>query len=286
MLNRQPERLTEVPGIGEVKAAAIVEGYQERRELADTVLALQAFDISSATAMKLYQVYGSDAADKVRENPYQLIEDVFGIGFQKADRIAQSMGITSQDPHRIRSGILYNLGLEANGGNTYALRKPFCEQTARMLDVSLQELEEVLYTAILQGDLYADVMDGAELLYLDRFYRAEQRVAGKMLQLAHAGLSHLTGDLEGMIRRMETDRDIQLSKKQKQAILTSLQNGVCVITGGPGTGKTTIIDAIMYILTSNGIRTALAAPTGRAAKRMSQTTGYDASTIHRLLEYF
>ena len=155
-----------------------------------------------------------------------------------------------------------------------------------MLDVSLQELEEVLYTAILQGDLYADVMDGAELLYLDRFYRAEQRVAGKMLQLAHAGLSHLTGDLEGMIRRMETDRDIQLSKKQKQAILTSLQNGVCVITGGPGTGKTTIIDAIMYILTSNGIRTALAAPTGRAAKRMSQTTGYDASTIHRLLEYF
>ena len=286
VLNLQPERLTEVPGIGEVKAAAIIEGYQARREMADTVLELQEFDISSATAMKLYQVYGSEAADKVRENPYQLIEDVFGIGFQKADRIARSMGIGSGDPHRIRSGILYNLGLEANSGNTFAFRKPFCEQTAVMLDVSLQEVEEVLYTAVIEGDLYADVMDGAELLYLDRFYRAEQRVAGKMLQLAHAELSHLTGDLEGMIRRMETDRDIRLSQKQKQAILTSLQNGVCVITGGPGTGKTTIIDAIMYILTSNGIRTALAAPTGRAAKRMSQTTGYEASTIHRLLEYF
>lgn len=286
VLNRQPERLTEVPGIGEVKAAAIVEGYQERRELADTVLALQAFDISSVTAMKLYRVYGAEAASKVRENPYQLIEDVFGIGFQKADRIARSMGIEARDPQRIRSGILYNLSLAANGGDTFVYRKPFCEQTARLLDVTCQEVEEVLYEAVIEGDLYADAAEGAELLYLDRFYRAEQRVAGKLMQLAHAELSHLTGDLESMIRRTETDRRIRLSDKQKQAILTSLQNGVCVITGGPGTGKTTIIDAILYILTSNGIRTALAAPTGRAAKRMSQATGYDASTIHRMLEYF
>ena len=286
VLNRCPERLREVPGIGEVKAAAIVEGYQERRELADTVLALQAFDISSMTAMKLYQVYGVEAAAKVREDPYQLIEDIFGIGFQKADRIAGRMGILPQDPKRIRSGILYNLGLAVNGGHTYVFRKPFSEETAAMLGVSQEEVEDVLYASVVEGDLHADIMDGAELLYLDRFYRAEQRVAGKLLQLAHAELSHLTGDLEGLIRKMEKDSALQLSKKQKQAILASLQNGVCVITGGPGTGKTTIIDAIMYILAANGIRTALAAPTGRAAKRMSQATGYEASTIHRLLEYF
>ena len=286
VLDHQPERLREVPGIGQVKAAAILEGYRERRDMAETVLALQACDISAVTAMKLYRVYGARAAEKVRENPYQLIEDVYGIGFQKADRIAQNMGIELQDPHRIRSGILYNMGLAAGSGHTFVYRKPFCEQTARLLDVSRREVEEELYDAVVEGDLRAETVEGAELIFLDRYHRAEQLVAGKLLRLAHAGLSHLTGDLEGMIRQMESTRGIQLSEKQRQAILASLQNGVCVITGGPGTGKTTIIDAILSVLVSHGIKTALAAPTGRAAKRMSQATGYEASTLHRLLEYY
>ncbi len=286
VLDHQPERLTQVPGIGPVKAAAILEGYRERREMAQTVLALQPYDISALTAMKLYRVYGAKAPEKVKEDPYQLIEDVFGIGFQKADRIAQSMGIVSQDPRRIRSGILYNLGQAANSGNTFAYRKAFCEQTAKLLDVTCREVEEELYNAVVQGDLQAQTLEGSEVVYLERYYRAEQQVAGKLLRLAHADLRPLTGDLEGLIRQTESQRNLQLSEKQKQAILLSLQNGVCILTGGPGTGKTTIIDAILSILVSHGIKTALAAPTGRAAKRMTQATGYEASTIHRLLEYF
>lgn len=286
VLKFRPDRLTEVPGIGAVKAAAISESYQEQRELAETMIELREFDITSLTAMKLYQAYGSDAPALVRENPYRLIEDVFGIGFQKADRIARSMGLEADDPKRIRSGILYNLGQASNSGHTYVFRKAFCEQTGELLDVASGQVDDALYDLVVEGDVYADVLEGADILYLDRYYRAEQRVAGKLLRLAHAELSHLSGNVENMIRRVELDRGMELTAKQKQAVIASLENGVCVITGGPGTGKTTIIDTIMYILAESGVQTALAAPTGRAAKRMSQLTGYDASTIHRLLEYY
>lgn len=286
ILRETPERLTEVSGIGKVKAKTIAESYQEHREFANVVLSLQSYDITANTAMRLYRVYGAAAVEKVKENPYQLIDDVFGIGFQKADKIAMSMGMKPEDPQRIRSGIIYNLSLSANAGNTYEIRKEFCERTALLLDVMIEEVSDVLFSAILEGDVFAETIDEQEVLFLYRYYRAEQCVAGKLFQLAQATLTHLSKDAQLLIRKTEKESGVQLSEQQKQAVLYSLKNGVSVITGGPGTGKTTIINTIMNILSSNEVKTALAAPTGRAAKRMSETTGYSASTIHRLLEYY
>lgn len=286
ILKENPQRLKEVPGIGKIKAKTISESYQEHREFANVVLALQGYSITANTAMKLYRVYGAEAVDKVKENPYQLVEDVFGIGFQTADKIAMHMGMKLEDPHRIRSGILYSLNLCTNAGHTYEYRKDFCEKTASLLDVMIQEVADVLFTCILEGDIFAENIDGADVLFLYRYYRAEQRVAGKLFQLGQAELTHLSGNAQMLIRKTEEESGIALSEQQKQAVISSLQNGISVITGGPGTGKTTIINTIVDILASNEVKTALAAPTGRAAKRMSETTGYGASTIHRLLEYF
>lgn len=286
ILKENPQRLKEVPGIGKVKAKTISVSYQEHREFANVVLSLQGYNITANTAMKLYRVYGAEAVDKVKENPYQLVEDVFGIGFQTADKIAMSMGMKLEDPHRIRSGILYNLNLCTNAGHTYEHRKDFCEKTASLLDVMIQEVADVLFTCILEGDIFAENIDGVDVLYLYRYYRAEQRVAGKLFQLGQAELTHLSGNAQMLIQKTEEASGIVLSQQQKQAVISSLQNGISVITGGPGTGKTTIINTIMNILSSKEVKTALAAPTGRAAKRMSETTGYSASTIHRLLEYF
>lgn len=286
ILKEAPQRLTEVSGIGKVKAKTIAESYQDHREFANVVLALQGYDITANTAMKLYQVYGRDAVEKVKENPYQLIDDVLGIGFQKADKIAMSMGMKPQDPHRIRSGIIYNLGLSANAGHTYEIRKDFCERTAFLLDVMIEEVSDALFSAILDGDIFSETIEGVDILFLYRYYRAEQRVAGKLFQLAQATLPYLSEDAQLLIGKTEKESGIELSQQQKQAVLSSLKNGVSVITGGPGTGKTTIINTIMRILSSNEVKTALAAPTGRAAKRMSETTGFGASTIHRLLEYY
>ena len=286
ILKEMPERLIEVPGIGKVKAKTIAESYQEHREFANVVLALQNYDITANTAMKLYRVYGADSVEKVKENPYQLIDDVFGIGFQKADKIAMSMGMKLEDPHRIRSGIIYNLNLSANAGNTYEIRKEFCEKTAFLLDVMIEEVSDVLFSVILEGDVFTETIDNQEVLFLYRYYRAEKAVAGKLFRLSHATLTHLSKDAQMLIRKTEQESGVQLSDRQKQAVLYSLKHGVSVITGGPGTGKTTIINTIMNILSSNGVKTALAAPTGRAAKRMSETTGYSACTVHRLLEYY
>ncbi len=286
ILQDSPKSLTQVPGIGKAKAKAISEGYQEHREFANTVLSLQGYDITANIAMKLYRVYGASAVNKVKENPYQLIDDVFGIGFQKADKIATSMGMKQDSPQRIRSGILYNLGLSANSGHTYAERKEFCLKTAELLDVPREKIEDILFSLIVDGDIFAENLDGLEVILLYRYYKAEQHVAGKLFELSQSVLTSLSGNIEMLIKKTETDTGIQLSDLQKQAVISSFKSGVSVITGGPGTGKTTIINTIMNILTSHDIKTALAAPTGRAAKRMCETTGYEASTIHRLLEYY
>ncbi len=282
----EPDRLTEVPGIGKVKAKTIAESYAEHKEYASTVMALSSLDLSAVTCMKLYKAYGSAAADIVRENPYQLIADVFGIGFRKADKIAESVGLDKDSPFRIKAGFLYYLEAWAGEGNTYAQKQWFIEHCASLLDVSREQVEEAMVELAFSGRVFSEVLDGEEILQLWRFRRAEQRVAGKLYTLCHAPLTHVTGDALHLIAASEAETGIRLSALQKDAVISSLQNGVSVITGGPGTGKTTIINTILKILKAYGVETALAAPTGRAAKRMSEATGEEASTIHRLLEYY
>ncbi len=286
VIREEPERLTEVSGIGEVKAKAIATGYQEHREYADTVMKLSSFDISPAVCLKLYKAYGTKAEDVVRENPYRLIDDLYGIGFQKADRIAQSIGFAQDSPFRVKSGLLYALNQKSQNGDTYVEKRPFIEEAAQFLDVSREQCEEAAFDLIMDGSVFPEKLGGVDTLMLYRFYKAEKRVAASLFNLCHASLTHIPGNMERLIAASEKESGITLSEQQKNAVISSLKNGVSVITGGPGTGKTTIINAILHILSSAGISTALAAPTGRAAKRMAQATGCEASTIHRLLEYY
>ena len=286
VIGEDPDRLLEVSGIGKVKAKTIAESYAEHKEYANTVMALSALDISPAACLKLYKAYGAAAADIVRENPYQLIADVWGIGFRKADKIAETLGFDRESPFRIRAGFLFCMENLAAEGDTYAPKREFIERCAEFLDVSREKVEEAMVELAIGGRVFAEVLDGEEILQLWRFRRAEQKVAAKLFLLCNTPLSHVTADAEKLIRAGEKESGIELSPLQKAAVLTSLQNGVSVITGGPGTGKTTIINTILKILNASGVKTALAAPTGRAAKRMTETTGEEASTIHRLLEYY
>lgn len=286
IISEEPERLTEVSGIGAKKAETIAESYGQHREYASTVMVLSEFGISAGQCMRLYKAYGTEAVRIVKENPYQLISDVDGIGFRKADKIAESMGFDRQSPYRIKSGVRYALENIAQEGSTYMPRREFLDSCSEFLDVPRDIIDEEILEMVLDGTVFLENLDGREILQLWRFHRAEQNVAGRLYALCHSTLSAVSGSAEKQIKACEKQTGIELSELQKHAVVSSLKNGVSVITGGPGTGKTTIINTILYILNAAGIKTALAAPTGRAAKRMSETTGEDASTIHRLLEYY
>ncbi|MBO4819353.1 MAG: ATP-dependent RecD-like DNA helicase [Firmicutes bacterium] len=282
---KTPERLPEVAGIGTAKARAIEDGYREHREYADTVLALSDYDISANVCMKLYKAYGKDAVKTIKDNPYTLIGDIYGIGFKKADKIAVSVGIKNDSPHRIKSGIKYLLSQLVGSGDTYAPAAEFTENAARFLDVTREQVSDCAFEMVMDGDLCKDLIDGSAVYMLFSYYRAERYAAAKLYELCTSELSGIAVSAENLIKQEETRSNIRLSEKQKNAVEASIKNGVLVITGGPGTGKTTIINTILSIYDYAGLSTALAAPTGRAAKRMQQATGRSASTIHRLLEY-
>ena len=286
VIEKQPHRLTEVEGIGEKKAASVAEAFLAHREFAEISLFFQQFGIAPAYAMKLYKVYGADTIKAVNENPYQLVDDVFGIGFKKADKIAEKMGIDKSSDYRIQSGIKYALWLYVNEGHTYVPQKFFCENTAEMLEVSTEQVYEMLIQLAFEGDVHIENLQDRAVVFSMPYYMAEQNVCKCLIALNSAGLKPISTNVDQLISSTEIETGVQLSENQKYAVKASLQNGVSVITGGPGTGKTTIINTIMKIFDHSGFITAIAAPTGRAAKRITETSGYEASTIHRLLEYY
>lgn len=285
IIEEHPERLKEVAGIGEAKAEAIAIGFAEQKAYANTVIALGNFDIPANIAMKLYKQYGTDAVEIVKENPYRLIEDVYGIGFAKADKIARNVGIAEDSPFRIQSGIIYALESRANGGDCYYPEELLVEEVAEFLDVTRENVRDQELALALDGKIFKEKLSGRDVLMLFRYKRAESYCASKLYQLCNCDLSAITTKPDQQIKNVERSSNIELSQTQREAVLSCFANGVTVITGGPGTGKTTIIKAILAILKSEGIKTYLAAPTGRAAKRMSQQAKEDALTIHRLLEY-
>ncbi|MGI6752013.1 MAG: ATP-dependent RecD-like DNA helicase [Anaerovoracaceae bacterium] len=286
IIQEAPERLTEISGIGPVKAKAIEEAFRSHREFAAIVLYFQQFGISAGYAMKLYQAYGSDTIEVVEENPYQLVNDVFGIGFRKADKIAEKMGMDKHSHHRIKSGIMYGLWVYAGEGHTFAPKKAFCEKIGEMLDIPAAEIHDLLVDLVFDGDIHVENIDGREVVFLMPYYLAEQNVCRKLMELSRSHLKPISNHLDRLIMATESKTGMILSENQRNAVKTAVGNGVCVITGGPGTGKTTIINAIIDIFHYSELRTAIAAPTGRAAKRVAETSGYPASTIHRLLEYY
>ena len=286
IIEQEPQRLTEVSGIGKKTAQRIAEAFGKHREFANIVLYLQQFGISADYAMKLYQVYGADTVKAVEENPYRLVEDVFGIGFKKADKIAEKMGVAEDDEFRIKSGVKFTLSYFAGEGNTFLPQNVLCEKTGQLLDLSIQLIEDELPAMAFSGDIRIENLDGRNVVFLEVYYMAEQNVCKRLAAINSAELKPISGGVDSLISRTENATGIYLSENQKHAVITSLNMGVSVITGGPGTGKTTIINTIINILEESGLKTAIAAPTGRAAKRITETSGHYASTIHRLLEYY
>ncbi len=285
VIESSPQRLMEVSGIGAKRAEAIAEAFRSHKEFAEITIYLGQFDISASIAMKLYKTYGPDTIAAVEENPYRLATEVYGIGFVQADRIAAKMGIEKENEDRSRSGIGYTLLYYSNEGNTFLPRTLLKEKAAEMLEVSTDLVDDALVAMAFEGEVRIDNLEGREVVYLMAYYVAEQNVTKALTALEQGTLKPVNGQMDSLIAIAEKETGIQYSAEQKHAVSTSLNNGVTVITGGPGTGKTTIINGILKILEHNGFKVAIAAPTGRAAKRITQTTGHPASTIHRLLEY-
>ena len=286
VIETEPDRLTEISGIGEKKAAAIADSYKAQREFASIAIELQRYGITSHQAMTLYKTFGAETVATVTDDPYLLVGEDLGIGFRRADAIAQRMGIGKEDPSRVKAGLRTAVGYYTGEGHTFAPRDELTEQTAAWLEVPIAAVDEQLVQLAFEGDVKVEILDGRQVVYPIALYAAEKYVAWKLGVLVDAGVKTLKGEAESVVDMAQRDLAMTFSFEQRQAILSCLENSVCVITGGPGTGKTTIITGILRIFRDNGLIVKVAAPTGRAAKRITQTTGAEASTIHRLLEYY
>ncbi len=280
-----PDRLREIPGIGRKRAQMIAESFSEQQQMREAMVFLQAYGISPSLSMKIYKRYGERSQAVIRENPYALVEDIEGVGFKTADRIAASLGIAADSPGRLRAGVCYVLGEAAAGnGHTYLPREALIWQTAKLLQVEEEMARNALDTLLLDQALIARQMDEHIAVYLPRAYKAELESARRLLEL-HAALPYKPDSrLDGRIADWQEQTGLTLNGDQIKAVRAAVTEGVSVITGGPGTGKTTIIRCILALLDRDA-EVLLAAPTGRAAKRMSEATGREAKTLHRLLEY-
>ena len=282
VLSEHPEQLTRVPGIGKKRAQQLGKAFQEQYGAREAMIFLQSYCVSPALAVKISKRYGADAQRKIRENPYRLIDDIEGVGFLTADRIALSLGIPQDSEYRLRAGVKYALQEAAAGeGHTYLPREILLERAARGLRVTGELLTHELDGLLFAREIIAMDADGTEAMMLSPYFYAEKEIARylKLLMLAAGTKNEQVGPRIG---DFEKKNGIQFSENQRRAVSEAVQRGLLVITGGPGTGKTTIINCILALL-SGGVQ--LAAPTGRAAKRMSEATGHEAKTLHRLLEF-
>ena len=286
VLEKEPARLAEVPGIGQIRAQTIGASYGAQLGLRDIMLGLQKYGVTIGQAMKLYKIYGELCLAKIEENPYRLIDDVEGIGFKTADAIARNGGVEPDAPYRLRAGLKYTLQWARQEGHTYLPREKLVEVAAGMLQADIAPVERTLTELLLEGQLIQEQLPGEDGIFLPGMFRTEQDCALRLLRLqGQSALDNPFFRPKAQIARLEQQLDITLAPAQRQAVELALKAGALVITGGPGTGKTTILRFVITLLEEMGTEYALCAPTGRAAKRMGEATGRDASTIHRLLEY-
>ena len=283
VLSEHPERLTEVPGIGRKRAAQLAESFREQYAAREAMVFLQSYGVSPSLAVKISKAYGADAQRKIRENPYRLIDDIDGVGFLTADRIALSLGIPQDSEYRLRSGLKYVLQEAAAGeGHTFLPKPLLLERAARALRVEDGLLAHALDTLLFAREIIALDLDGQEALLLSGFFYAEKEIARYLKLLMGREEKIPEAQILEKIQQFEREHQMQFSENQRRAVSEAVRRGLVVITGGPGTGKTTIINCILWLL---GKDVLLAAPTGRAAKRMSEATGHEAKTLHRLLEF-
>lgn len=283
IIEEEPERLAEVKGISERKAIEIAEQMEEKKELRQAMIFLQKYGITLNLAVKIYNTYGQQLYGILKENPYKLADDIRGVGFRIADEIAVRVGIRSDSDFRIRSGILYALLQASYDGHTYLPEDELTRRTSELLQVDSGLIQKHYMDLAIERKLILKEKDGQMQVYSASYYYMESNSA---VLLKNLDIGYDVPDIEmtDRIRKIEKQTGVELEEKQAMAVKEAVTNGLLVITGGPGTGKTTTINTIIKYFESEGMDILLAAPTGRAAKRMSEMTGYEAKTIHRMLE--
>ncbi len=299
-----PQRLTEVSGIGEKKSQSIREAFEEQRELREIILFLSQYGITPNYAVRIYKKYAEMTIPYIQENPYRLADEITGIGFKRADLIARTMGISPKSKYRIHSGIRYTINIFHNQGHTYAPSDLLIDRSRELLGVEEADVVEGIQEMALKQKIQLERQDvGATfgrpqepsgqscndenseiVVYSMPYFYAETNTCNKLIELSQGELDTLQVDIDEEISNIEKEDQITLADNQKEAIRQAITNGILVITGGPGTGKTTIIKSLIKVFEKLNKKILLAAPTGRASKRMTETTGKEAKTIHRLLE--
>ncbi len=285
IMENSPERLCEVSGIGRKKAAQIKESYGELMGAQRTVMFLQKYGVTPNLALKIYSFYGDGTIPQLKSNPYKLVSDIEGVGFLTADKIASEMGIDSNSKYRISACIRYLLTEAGNEGHTFLPQEVLSYRASVILNCSQDKIVQLLPELGMDQSVVLRNVAGVKAVYHPSFFYAEALVAGSLMQLQDSVDFSSEKGINKEIDSYEKNNGIELAENQRQAVISAMNNGICVITGGPGTGKTTTLDCILNLFRKRGMNIALTAPTGRAAKRMSSATGEEAKTIHRLLEY-
>lgn len=283
IIEEEPERLAEIKGISERKAMEISNQLEEKKDLRQAMIFLQKYGISVNLSVKIYNKYGNEIYTILQENPYRLADDIQGVGFKIADEIAARVGIRTDSDFRIRSGILYALLRASGEGHTYLPKEELTKRTSRLLEIEPQYIEKHYMDLAIERKIILKEDNGAVKVFSAVYYTMESNVAA-MLRELDMHYAVVEKEMEDRIKGIEVQTQMELDEHQKTALKEAVQNGLLVITGGPGTGKTTTINSIIRYFELEGLEIYLAAPTGRAAKRMSETTGYEAKTIHRMLE--
>jgi exodeoxyribonuclease V alpha subunit len=284
VIEREADRLRDVPGIGPVRVKRIISGWADQKVIREIMLFLHSHGVGTSRSVRIFKTYGADAIQLISENPYRLARDIRGIGFITADAIAARLGIEKTAMVRARAGIAYALAEAMDEGHCGLPRDELLKLAEKLLDIPAALIEDAVALELADGTVIADRLDERDAVFLSGLYRSEQNIATRLLDLA-AGAPPWDGiDADSAVPWVEGRTGLTLAESQRAAVRLAISSKLLVITGGPGVGKTTLVNSILKILAVKGLRLALAAPTGRAAKRLTESTGLEAKTIHRLLE--
>ena len=284
IIEHQPDLLSTIEGIGKFRAKSICTNWQDQKIIREIMVFLQSHGVGTSRATRIYKTYGDKAIEIVSKNPYQLAKDIRGIGFISADTIAGNLGIAKDSLDRARAGVSHVLLEATSQGHCGLPKEILIENSQKLLDIERSLIEAAILEEIKQQGLTLDYLDQGITIFLTSYYIYEKQIAQILLKLVKLPILLDNSDVAESIIRVETELNIQLASSQKEAIKIASQNRIMIITGGPGTGKTTLVKSLLKVISTKKLKIKLCAPTGRAAKRLSESTGYEATTIHRLLE--